>query len=81
MADEVDAILRQDGVVRERASPGSDAPQGTGPTPLISAPVKTATTPGCLRAGLMLMPRIRAAAWGLRTMQAWCMPGIWISST
>src|SRR5205807_7713301 len=31
-------------------------------------------------AGLTFRFLMRAAAWGLRTTQAWCMPGIWMSS-
>src|SRR5579885_843343 len=55
--------------------------QGTEPRSFTSAPVKTATTPGRSNAGLTLRLLMRAAACGLRTMQAWCMPGILMSST
>ena len=40
-----------------------------------SAPVKTATTPGMLRAALVSMPVMRACATGLRRIAMCCMPG------
>src|SRR5205085_6264954 len=58
-----------------------EAPQGTGPRCFTSAPVNTAATPGRERAAAVFMLLIRAAACGLRTMQAWCMPGFLMSST
>src|SRR5205823_5721962 len=36
-------------------------PQGTTPTPFVSLPVKTHTTPGAASAGLVLIERMRAA--------------------
>jgi len=48
--------------------------QGSGARPATSAAVTTRTTPGTARAAAVSMPRMRAAAWGLRTKTACSAP-------
>src|SRR2546422_3008012 len=50
-------------------------PHGSEFTPVISLPVKTATTPGCFSAALASILRIFACACWLRTNAAYVMPG------
>src|SRR5256712_9146969 len=56
-------------------------PQGSELTPVMSLPVKTATTPGCRVAAEMSIFRMRAWACGLRTKAAYVMPPSFKSST
>ena len=49
-------------------------------TPSVSAPVYTATTPGCDAAPLASMDVMFAWAWGLRRIAAWTIPGSLMSS-
>ena len=56
-------------------------PHGSEFTPVMSLPVKTATTPGWDLAALTSMPLMRAFACGLRTNAAYVMPGSFRSST
>src|SRR5438552_12852930 len=56
-------------------------PQGSELTPVMSLPVKTATTPGCRSAAAVSILRMRAWACGLRTKAAYVMPGSFKSST
>jgi hypothetical protein len=56
-------------------------PQGSELTPVMSLPVKMATTPGCFDAAAVSIFRIRAWAWGLRTKAAYVIPGSFRSST
>src|SRR6266436_2675367 len=56
-------------------------PQGSELTPVMSLPVKTATTPGCRSAAAVSIFRMRAWACGLRTNAAYVIPGSFRSST
>src|SRR3989442_5677594 len=56
-------------------------PQGSELTPVMSLPVKTATTPGCRSAAAVSIFRMRACACGLRTNAAYVTPGSFKSST
>jgi aerobic-type carbon monoxide dehydrogenase small subunit (CoxS/CutS family) len=56
-------------------------PQGSELTPVMSLPVKMATTPGCFDAAAMSILRMRAWACGLRTNAAYVIPGSFRSST
>jgi hypothetical protein len=50
-------------------------------TSVRSSPVKTASTPGCALAAVVSIETIRAWASGERTIAAYSMPGITMSST
>ena len=62
-------------------SSGSSHPHGSEFTPVMSLPVKIATTPGCLRAAAVSIFLMRACACGLRTNAAHVVPGSFTSST
>ncbi len=61
-------------------SSGRSQPQGSEFTPVMSLPVKIATTPGAFDALAMSILRIFALACGLRTKNAWVMPASFRSS-
>src|SRR5438093_8386964 len=74
-------------IARSWTTPGTffsfrrSQPQGSELTPVMSLPVKIATTPGWRIAAAVSILRIRAWACGLRTKAAYVIPGIFTSST